>query len=622
MTNRRDDIDGLRAVAILAVLGYHAFPHSLPGGYAGVDVFFVVSGYLISRIIVGADFTFSGFYARRLRRIVPALALVLVFCLVTGWFKLLSDEYEALGKHVAGGAGFVENLILMDEVGYFDTAAATKPLLHLWSLGIEEQFYLVWPLFLRVGRRRALAVMVVAFVLSFGAALVAPSFYAPWTRLWELMIGAGLTQLKSRRAPVLSAIGMLAIAAGLAFPLQEGLLIIPTLGTALAIGAGEGTWFARHVLSNPVATWLGRISFPLYLWHWPLLVFLEILAGGESATQRAGVLAVSVVLADLTYRLLERPVQRGPTRPFHVFALGGALLTTGVAGTAVWLTEGCPSRAIVQMAPDFRIEFLRRRACYDTHPYVENGGTCHESPRKYPRTLVMLGDSHGQALAQSLVNAPLEKNVLVITRYGCLPFRGAEFVLPNGHRPFDCRKVFDPAFAEILADASVETVVLVARHSIRVSQTGFQEPEAVDGVGHFELADGKQASPAEVYRRALVDTIGALHARGIRVLFVDQVPELGFDPRTCVSRSSWKRRTSCSLPRSTVDERQRPYRAVVDEVLAHAPGVIRIDPVPLFCTATECSAWRGDEMMYSDDDHLSPKGAAVVTAEIVKRLTQ
>ena len=145
----RPDIDGLRAIAILAVLAFHALPAALPGGFVGVDVFFVISGYLITGIILGdlaqAKFDFTGFYVRRIRRIFPALATVLAACLCAGWFVLYAGDYAALGKHVAGGAGFVSNLLLWNESGYFDQEARLKPLLHLWSLGIEEQFYLLWP---------------------------------------------------------------------------------------------------------------------------------------------------------------------------------------------------------------------------------------------------------------------------------------------------------------------------------------------------------------------------------------------------------------------------------------------------------------------------------------------
>jgi len=208
----RPDIDGLRAVAILSVVGFHAFPEWIKGGFIGVDIFFVISGYLISTIIFDSlehkHFSFAEFYSRRIKRIFPALLVVLVSCLVFGWFALLADEYKQLGKHIAGGAGFVSNFIFWNESSYFDNAAETKPLLHLWSLGIEEQFYIVWPLLLWLAWKQrfnflsiTLAVVLISFWLNIskvGEDAVA-TFYSPQTRFWELLAGSILAYVTLHR---------------------------------------------------------------------------------------------------------------------------------------------------------------------------------------------------------------------------------------------------------------------------------------------------------------------------------------------------------------------------------------------------------------------------------------
>ena len=202
----RPDIDGLRAIAVLAVIGFHAFPAWIRGGFVGVDVFFVISGYLISTILLTGmergSFRFSQFYMRRIRRIFPALIVVLLACMVAGWLVLFSFEYKALGKHVAGSAAFVSNFVLWNEAGYFDKAAATKPLLHIWSLGIEEQFYIVWPLLLYLVWKRkaatlALLLLLLTFSFTFNVLSSDPAadFYSPLTRFWELMAGAVLAYL-------------------------------------------------------------------------------------------------------------------------------------------------------------------------------------------------------------------------------------------------------------------------------------------------------------------------------------------------------------------------------------------------------------------------------------------
>jgi len=218
----RPDIDGLRAVAVLSVVVFHAFPRALPGGFIGVDIFFVISGYLISRIIIESleqgRFSFAGFYARRIKRLYPALLLVLVAVLAFGWIALFAKEYEQLGKHTAAAAVFISNLVLWSESGYFDNASITKPLLHLWSLGVEEQFYIFWPLLLWLGWRLRFNLLLVAAcigILSFGANVLATThsppaaFYSPFTRFWEPMVGAILAYVAAhhrfRRAPVAGA---------------------------------------------------------------------------------------------------------------------------------------------------------------------------------------------------------------------------------------------------------------------------------------------------------------------------------------------------------------------------------------------------------------------------------
>ncbi len=304
----RPDIDGLRAVAVLAVVSFHAFPQLTPGGFVGVDVFFVISGFLISTIILKAHaqntFSYARFYARRIRRIFPALMLMLAASLVFGWFALTPNEFAELGRHAAAGTLFVSNLALWREAGYFDHEAQLKPLLHLWSLGIEEQFYLIWPLFL-LRFRRATAALVAVVVLSFAANVWLvhskpdATFYMPFTRFWELASGALLAQL-ALMAPNGDALGGLRRFApflGDSRALRDALSVagtllvlapvlrlshtasfpgfwaaLPVLGTVALIAAGQRAIINRRLLSAPPMVLIGLISYPLYLWHWPLLV--------------------------------------------------------------------------------------------------------------------------------------------------------------------------------------------------------------------------------------------------------------------------------------------------------------------------------------------------------------
>ena len=372
----RADIDGLRGVAVLAVIGYHVFPDWVRAGYVGVDVFFVISGYLISSIILnGLDadrFTFGGFYARRIRRIFPALIVLLALCYLWGWFVLFADDYRQFARHMAGSAAFVANFFLWHDIWYFDGAVDRKPLVHLWSLGIEEQFYLVWPLLLYLAWKRRLnpiwptAVVLAASFLA-SAYIVrhdaSAAFYSPFTRVWELALGAVLACAVRRttrwppawppRAADLEALAGLALVLTSVFSVGQtkaylGLrTALPTLGAALMIHAGSNAIVNRQLLSRPWLVSVGLISYPLYLWHWPLLSFTTIVqARSPSNTERAVAIAASVLLAWATYRLIERPIRFGPRRPLTVPALCALLIVVAVTGAATYWRDGLPDRRL------------------------------------------------------------------------------------------------------------------------------------------------------------------------------------------------------------------------------------------------------------------------------------
>lgn len=356
----RPDIDGLRAVAILSVVVFHAFPSVLRGGFVGVDVFFVISGFLISIIVFKSlmlgRFSFAEFYAHRIKRIFPALLVVLLAAYILGWFVLLPDEYKQLGRHIVAGAGFVQNFVMWKESGYFDTASELKPLMHLWSLAIEEQFYLFYPLFVWAAWRIGLKIfapIVLIGVLSFGLNVqgvekdAVKTFFLLHTRMWELMAGGGLAYLYVynkgqfadwarkfsnlaifRATPsvaerdaflnnLISILGLLLIA-GSVVGLHKELLfpgwwaLPPVIGSFLLIFAGPNAWVNRKILANRIIVFIGVISYPVYLWHWMLLSFLRIAVSEmPSLKMRVAAVLLSFVLAWLTYRFFEKPIRFG-----------------------------------------------------------------------------------------------------------------------------------------------------------------------------------------------------------------------------------------------------------------------------------------------------------------------
>ena len=296
----RPDVDGLRAIAVLLVLNYHAFPEAAPGGFIGVDIFFVISGFLITGIIAREldlkRFSLVGFYVRRIRRIFPALIVVLCAALVLGSLWMLPAAYAQLGSDVFASAAFFANIALLLQSGYFDIASAKKPLLHLWSLGIEEQFYLFWPLLLMLAARLRLSIVAVASILGIGSFLLnlaligsdpVATFYLPFTRAFELLAGAilargwgGISQTgAASNLRALIGVGLIAVAAAVLDPHRAfpgWWAILPVAGAALLLSA-PGAWFCRVVLASRPLVGIGLVSYPAYLWHWPLLVFFTII---------------------------------------------------------------------------------------------------------------------------------------------------------------------------------------------------------------------------------------------------------------------------------------------------------------------------------------------------------
>lgn len=451
----RSDIDGLRAVAVFAVFIFHAFPGYMKGGFVGVDIFFVISGFLISSIIFShlaeGTFSFIEFYSRRIRRIYPVLITVLAACLVYGWFFLLNDDYELLGKHVAGGAGFISNIILWFESGYFDNAAQTKPLLHLWSLGIEEQFYIIWPLFLWLAWKKRLnlfTITVVIAILSFSLNLYlykshsVADFFSPLTRFWELLCGAMLAwanlhhkeklsslkqklnnwitkifsfhkdqqyQIVNHMMSILGAI-LLIVALFITkehhFPGKWALL--PVLATVLLIAAGNEGYFNQKILSNKVLVWFGLISYPMYLWHWPLITLPHITQGEIPLWMRFATFPVCILFAWLTTRFIENPLRFGNHYKTKVIGLFIMMLFIGIIGFVIYKKEGIPSRLpteflqLTEIAKNKSDNHAYYNGCYSEQEKSDFKNCPHQPNHPIKPTIAIWGDSHAAHLVPGL----------------------------------------------------------------------------------------------------------------------------------------------------------------------------------------------------------------------------
>ena len=456
----REDIDGLRGLAVLLVLIFHAWPRLLPGGFIGVDVFFVISGYLISGILLNdlqaSKFSLTHFYARRVKRIFPALAMVLTLSLLLGWRYLLAGEYQSLGRQTAGAAGFVPNLLALQDNGYFDPAAASKPLMHLWSLGIEEQFYLAWPLLLALAFRwsRGPAVLIAGLAAASLVACLAitPSnaneaFFSPFTRCWELLAGASLALFRPwtwagfRSHAALGWSGLAIIVAsalvvrdGQAFPgWRAGL---PVLGAAAVVasnsdGQGYGRWLGGRFWVG-----LGLISYPLYLYHWPALFFLHRLWTGPAWASEPLALLGAVLAAWLTWRGIERPMRAPGWESVKVGLL--ALVVAFLAGAGLWVqAQGGFDRRPINLRISRAVSWADWKRWYrvgDCLLEIGQGPSSFKAACLEPaangadvRPLVLLwGDSYAAALYQGLLNDPFKARYRLaqFTMNGCLPALG------------------------------------------------------------------------------------------------------------------------------------------------------------------------------------------------------
>lgn len=420
----RTDITGLRALAVLPVLLFHAFPDYLPGGFFGVDIFFVISGYLISGIIfrglLSNTFSYADFYAKRIRRILPNLILVLAFCFVMGWFWMSAREYATLGQHIYASAGFYQNFRLMGEAGYFDAASETKPLLHLWSLAIEEQFYIVFPIIcaavwkLTRSPRAILAVVLCITLGSLAACLAvvnpAVDFYFPLTRFWELgggiVIAGWETFRRQGTAPKLarglrhglSLVGLLMIVVALGcyrrtIPAPGLVSLLPVVGAMLLILAHEDAIVNRTLLSWRWMTFIGLISYSLYLWHWPLLVFQHLIVPTSPAWVTMAVLIVSFVLATAVYFGVENPIRRMKTQrrwTVPVVLLCGLLLCVA-GGQVIKHKRGLPERPMA-VALKQVIDYTDENAVL--YPLEVNGVKLETTIPGVVPEILFVGDSH------------------------------------------------------------------------------------------------------------------------------------------------------------------------------------------------------------------------------------
>jgi peptidoglycan/LPS O-acetylase OafA/YrhL len=663
----RADIDGLRAIAVLSVLGFHAFPNWIQGGFIGVDIFFVISGFLISTIIFENlqrdSFSFVEFYIRRIKRIFPAMLLVMTACMVLGWFVLLADEYKQLGKHIAGGAGFVANLMFWDESGYFDNSAGSKPLLHLWSLGIEEQFYIIWPLLLWAAWKLrwnllkiTISVAIVSFTLNIGYVRsdVAAAFYLPQTRFWELMTGSILAHMTLYRPKLLGdfiiwlgrwtgrtgqaatgnrydaaqsilgaaliVTGVLVIGKDRQFPGWWALL--PTAGAVLVISAGAHAWLNRVVLSQRALVWFGLISYPLYLWHWPLLSFARIMKSETpSIAIRIVAVMISIALAWLTYMLVEKPIRfaRGQ-RSATILILVSIWIALATAGLCIWGANGYNHRHVYGLVRQPPMQILRQEYHLGKHMEKcdENGGYSEqyrkfcvaEINRRYSYHIVLWGDSHVVSWGPVLAKIAIDKDyrLTVVKHEGCPPLVGVRRTdgIGNFH---NCSDLQDTAnVLDDILKQKPDLVVIAGRWSMYANgwiREGELEPETHYLTTSNILSANLESSRAAIESQ-LPKTVKKILMSGVNVLVIKNPPILKHNINNY--------REFVEVTRLENEE----FSKLTNDVISKISGMEIFDPSSKLCSGEYCIAYSNDQPLYRDDNHLSSLGSMYFYDEIEK----
>lgn len=614
----RPDVQGLRAIAVLPVVVFHTFPSLSPGGYVGVDIFFVISGFLITSIIYreieARAFSLVDFYDRRLRRILPALLAVLVFTTVASVVVLLPSELERYGRSLLYTGFFASNIFFMRISGYFGPVAEESPLLHLWSLAVEEQFYIVLPIILFVALRFVrsktmlgcllLAVALLSLGLSEWALRKSPwlAFYSLPTRWWELgvggLLGIGFAPKIGRRTT--DALGILGIAliagaiisydANTPFPGLRALA--PCLGAAFVIMAGPDTLAGRALSARPLVA-IGDISYSLYLWHWPIAVFTRLclqrpLGIGEALL----VILASAVAAFATYVWVETPMKRlaKPRMSLRVVFGICSLVLAAVAGAVLIGTQGWPQRVEASVA---RID-VETGAKGALVPGCD--ASLWSSPGEQgcvwgaaPYRAVLVGDSHADHYAPGVAKALADAgvSVRVLTASGCTPLLSL-----SGQGGCDFA---ERAFDEITANPDVRLVILA----------GFW-------TAHDETLRAKKAA-------ALQDLVTRYLKTGRKVLVLGTVPNFPASPSPCYARAAMLHmKTNCAdLP---IAEFARQSKGVATQLsgLLTSGSVRFADPGTVLCDGVACRALLKGSPMYRDAGHLSLAGSMTVGGALVR----
>lgn len=657
-------VDVLRALSVLAVVAYHAGIPGISGGYVGVDVFFVISGFLIIRQIVNehqrGNFSWSGFWARRVLRILPTYLLVIVVSsLIALYVLVMPEEFREFGRQVAWSAGMVVNHLFLGEQGYFDTSAESKPLLHLWSLAVEEQFYLFAPIILSVlcwlgssrfgqaGRRVVAALVAVMFIASLwlcirytaqdeGAKNYA--FFMMPLRAWEFMLGGlvplmvpYLRRLPSAIMPLLALAGF-GLILGAIFGFSHDTLFpywnaaFPAVGATLVIAAGLAAPDMRltRLLAVKPVLWVGLLSYAWYLWHWPLMAFSRIYNFGVLPLKWGiGMALLSLVLAALSYRLIEEPIknwrQRARPKLDLRYIVPGVLACLIVVGAGQLMAKKLPEivKANIpkSMAPG---RGQNSKHCHLVD--MKSVARCQAALKSegHARQGLLVGDSHARAAFKEVQRFGEERHdasTLTMIAMNCTPIQQVRlYYSQQSKKVFPCHQRKHAALSLIEKGVfSPEYAIIYSRWN---ATTPWQVPMMDDGrqrraLGYMNEREA-HSNQEEIFVQKMAELIRSLQESGVRkVLVIAPTPEFNSNVSSCLLRADkygLRRDEHCSVPLSRVLGRREFSRPWLEKAVLGLRDVRLIDPMPVFCDGSYCRGYEGDKVLYRDDDHINDAG--------------
>jgi peptidoglycan/LPS O-acetylase OafA/YrhL len=636
----RKDIDGLRAIAVLAVLFFHIFPNSFSSGFIGVDIFFVISGFLITKAIINDlnhnRFSIKEFYVRRVKRIFPALCFVISCVILFGWFALLGNEFKQLGKHIAAGSAFLSNLFYWAEAGYFDHSAELKPLLHLWSLGIEEQFYIFYPLILALIFRKKInfikstgLIILVSLLLNLYLSYsdLTQAFYSPFSRFWELMLGGTLAWIEIYKHELVhkikikelfkikgqnwaSTLGILLLILAFMLIKKDSIFpgfwaTLPILGTVLIIFAGPHSILNKVFLSNKLMIWTGLISYPLYLWHWPLISFANILENGKlTFNTQISIIFLSFVLAWLTQKFIEEPLRFGKKEKQNIkikFLLGYSLFIF-LTGVLIYQNNGfikirpwVMEQSKIAKRFEWPSHLIKDNSCgIDEFYYNKNIKFCLKSIPNKPATIAIIGDSHANHFYWGLENIYRSKNenLINIGLSACLPFYDAEIQNQN------CKKDMNKILDYVLQEKNIHTILFSFF-------SGYLHADTKLKIMVDEYGD------EEYFNEKAIMTFDKFIKSNKKIMLIEDNPRLTFQTINCFNLRPFNLtsqpyvRKNCFTNLNDIVQRENLYHKQIEKLKTKFTKIKFISANNFICDTEKCFGAKDNLIIFRDTNHIT-----------------